>query len=68
MLKQHIIFYRRGQIEVVCKQYRKKGYRYRWTDGYSENAENGSVCYPWKTYRECQRQANKENKIAKFVK
>ena len=54
-----IIYTYRGTIESGAKFARRHGY---------SSSINGSVVYPWMTYRECQRDAKDMGAKAKFVR
>lgn len=45
---------------------RGNGNGYSWHMGYSENASDGSVTYPWMTQAECRQDAHARNAKACF--
>lgn len=61
--KRIITYTYRGEVE---RGNGKPGYS-RFS-GYSETAEDGSVHYPWMTYRECQQAAKAQGATARFVR
>jgi hypothetical protein len=58
MAKKAIVYYYRGMIE--------RGAKYTWQSGYSATSENGGGLYPWKTRRECQKDAEAQGCRAVF--
>jgi hypothetical protein len=67
MSKLVIVYHHRGQIERRCVTDDGRLY-YKWYEAYSEDGADGTVTYPWLTYRECQFEAKQRGAKADIRK
>jgi len=56
-------YYYRGLVERGTG-----GPSYRWAEGWSENSAEGLPLYPWMTRHECQKEAQRNDTQAVFVR
>lgn len=61
---------KKPSIPTITYHYRGliENHKFRWINGYSANSSSGQILYPWKSERECRRDAESQGAKAVFVR